>query len=336
MKTRFAKFFVFGLPILVFSVVAAERQRETNTVVQIFAGSGIPGFLDGKGVETFFYHPRSMAFSNGVLWVWDEQSRRMRKIAADGTVTSLPSNAFPSGVFDIAALSDGSIAVAEPYKISKVLPDGSYGVVTGYSTQPGYADGASVAVRFGTSFMIAVGPKDVIYVADTVNQRIRKVADGVVTTLAGSGVQGTQDGRGVFCSFDQPSGIAVNLAGEIFVMENTDLSFRKITPEGVVSTVQKLGGFVRANATFSASPVCLPDGSILAHTLAGEAIARLSSDGTETILAGGISGLFRGIGDVEFDGTDSYYVSEYYGHRIFKVTIPRDQPVPPSALALGN
>ena len=84
---------------------------------------------------------------------------------------------------------------------------------------------------------VAVDGAGNVYVADTVNHRIRKITtSGVVSTLAGSS-SGYTDGTGTSAKFSYPSGVAVDGAGNVYVADTYNHRIRKITASGVVSTL---------------------------------------------------------------------------------------------------
>ena len=79
-----------------------------------------------------------------------------------------------------------------------------------------------------------------VYVGDTWNHLIRKITPaGVVTTLAGSGVEGSANGTGAAASFNYPIGVEVDSSGNVYVADHVNHLIRKITPAGVVT---KLAG----------------------------------------------------------------------------------------------
>src|SRR5262249_14822695 len=123
----------------------------------------------------------------------------------------------------------------------------------------GATNGVGTNAQFFNPFALAVDPATNVYVSDTLNNAIRKIApDGTVTTFAGTlGVQGTNDGVGTAAGFSFPEGIVIDPDGNLFVVCNGDSTIRKITPEGVVTTFAGSSGVtgsadgVGTNATFN-------------------------------------------------------------------------------------
>lgn len=106
----------------------------------------------------------------------------------------------------------------------------------------GYIDGIGKEAKFCGPAGIAINSSNIIYVADSCNNRIRKITpSGIVTTFAGSGQEGAKDGIGKEASFHYPNGIAISKNGVIYVADTLNHKIRKITPEGVVSTLAGSG-----------------------------------------------------------------------------------------------
>ncbi|HEU4595859.1 MAG TPA: NHL repeat-containing protein [Pyrinomonadaceae bacterium] len=145
--------------------------------------------------------------------------------------------------FGVAVGRDGSIYVAdagESNRIRKITPEGAVSTLAGGAE--GYADGAGAAARFHTPSALAVDDEGNLYVADTGNQRVRKVTkEGVVTTLAGDGTAGFRDGPAHAAQFNAPVGVAVDREGRVFVADTYNDRIRVVTKEGEVKTVAGAG-----------------------------------------------------------------------------------------------
>jgi sugar lactone lactonase YvrE len=120
--------------------------------------------------------------------------------------------------------------------IRKITPAGVVTTLAG-SGAAARIDATGKAAAFNSPRGICL--KDgTLYVADTTNQRIRKVtAAGVVTTLAGSGSYSFADGKGTAASFRNPSGIAAGPDGTLYVCDGNNYILRKLTPDGTVTTL---------------------------------------------------------------------------------------------------
>ena len=106
----------------------------------------------------------------------------------------------------------------------------------------GSADGTGTASSFDNPRGVAVDGSGNVYVADTEGHLIRKITSaGVVTTLAGSGSEGSADGTGTAASFNYPSSVAVDGSGNVYVADYYNSLIRKITSAGVVTTLAGRG-----------------------------------------------------------------------------------------------
>ena len=151
-----------------------------------------------------------------------------------------------------------------------------------------------LAAGFSDPFGIAIGPDGTIYVSDAgESNRIRKLAlEGTVTTLAG-GIEGYADGPGQSASFNSPSGLALDSNGNLYVADTGNNRIRKITPEGLVSTVAGDGTAghrdgLAAQAWFD-GPIGIAlddDGNIYVADTYNDRIRLITNDGQVTTIAG--------------------------------------------------
>ena len=231
------------------------RKIAPDGLITNFAGEGgVFGSADGVGTGARFTNPQGLAIDGaGNIYVADTGNQTIRKITPDGTVTTLAGLAGSFGYADgtgsaarftaprgIAADTSGTVYVADgTHTIRAITPAGVVTTIAGLAGSPGSNDGAGGAARFRDPPGIAVDAAGILYVADQGNHTIRKITtNGVVTTLAGrAGASGYADGTGNAARFNNPEGIAVDTAGNVYVADRGNNAIRKITPAGVVSTV---------------------------------------------------------------------------------------------------
>ena len=216
-------------------------EPDWQATVTVLAGDGVQGIADGPAARARFSEPFGVAAApDGTIFVADAgHADRIRRIAVDGTVSTIagaePAFRTPSG---LALATDGTLYVADTgsHTIRRIAPDGQVSTLAGDGT-PGYADGPGPQARFNGPIGIAVAADGRIVVADTYNDRIRIIdANGTVTTLAGSGTPGADDGVGESASFDTPAGVAVAVSGLVYVADTGNGIVRAVDPDGRVTT----------------------------------------------------------------------------------------------------
>ena len=195
--------FIFYL-LLAGSFCAHAQATYTPYTFSTLAGdSGYHGSTDGTNATARFFDPSSVAVDNaGNVYVADTGTSLIRKVTADGVVTTL----------------------------------------AGGTT--GSADGTNSTAQFASPTGVAVDSDGNVYVADLGNHTIRKITPaGVVTTLAGlAGYMGSVDGTNSAARFADPSGVAVDADGNVYVADTGNYTIRKVTPGGVVTTLAGLAG----------------------------------------------------------------------------------------------
>ena len=216
-------------------------------------------------------------------------------LAGDGspsfrdTTKSAPS-AF-SDPFGIAINDDGVIFIADAgdsNRIRKLAPDGSVTTVAG--SVEGYADGPGTQAAFNTPSGLALDSEGNLFVADTGNNRIRKITPaGLVSTVAGDGTAGYVDGPGTQAQFDGPIGLAVDTRGNIYVADTYNDRVRKITSDGVVTTVAGAGlGYADgpASSALFDTPcgiVVSPDGTLIVADTGNHRLRKIANGQVSTL-----------------------------------------------------
>ncbi|MGA2867319.1 MAG: hypothetical protein ABSF95_22820 [Verrucomicrobiota bacterium] len=339
------------------------RKVTPGGVVTTLAGlAGNPGSADGTGSAAGFSYPAGVAVdSAGSVYVADACT--IRKVTPGGVVTTLAGLARTGGSADgtggaarfygtsgVAVDSAANVYVADTYNhtIRKVTPGGVVTTLAGLAGYQGSADGTGSAARFNEPSGVAVDSAANVYVADTSNQTIRKVAPGgVVTTLAGKAlfdqggnpIRGDADGTGSAARFNEPYGVAVDSAGNVYVADSWNDTIRKVTPGGVVTTLAGLAGTQgSADGTASAAQFSGPRGvavdsagNVYVADTWNHTIRKVTPGGVVTTLAGlaGISGSDDGTGSaarfydpcgVAVDSAGNVYVADTWNCTIRKVT----------------
>jgi sugar lactone lactonase YvrE len=211
------------------------------------------GNVDGVGAVASFQSPTGITVDKaGIIYV--AQANTLRRISSDGTVSTLAGLAGTPGSVDgtgsAARFNDmgglvvdtaGNVIVTDQgnHTLRKVTPAGVVTTLAGTVGVAGGVDGVGAAASFNRPSAIATDSEGNFYVTDQTGNTVRKVtANGVVTTIAGtSGTTGHADGTGAVASFNSLNSIAINSAGNIYVVDQGNNLIRKITPAGVVTTV---------------------------------------------------------------------------------------------------
>ncbi len=248
------------------------RKITPEGVTTTLAGSLTQGYQDGPGETALFRQPTGVAVdSEGNLYVADQNNHKIRMITPEGVVSTLAGSG--AGYTDatgtnakfqypraVAVDSAGNLYVADQnnHKIRKIAPGGVVTTLAG--SGQGSADGTGTAASFAYPRAVAVDGVGNVYVADQFYHKIRMITPaGVVTTLAGSGSNGSADGTGAAASFYNPYGVAVDSAGNVYVGDQLNHRIRKIAPGGVVTTLAGSGsGF--ADGTTETALFSQPNG----------------------------------------------------------------------------
>ena len=244
------------------------RKITPQGVVSTQAGTaGTIGSADGTGVAASFNAPSGVAVDgSGNVYVTDKGNSTIRKITPAGVVSTLAGTAGVTGSADgtgaaasfnfpdgIAIDGAGNLYVADTvnHTIRKITSSGVVSTLAGTAGVAGSADATGSAAGFNAPTGIATDSAGNVYVVDTGNSTLRKITPaGVVSTLAGAaGVAGSADGTGSAAGFSSPGGVAIDAAGNAYVADTGNNTVRKITQQGVVSTVVGVASFAGFTGT---------------------------------------------------------------------------------------
>ena len=229
----------------------------------IFSGSS-----DGAGDNARFKNPQGLSLDReGNILVADRKNHAIRRVTPGGVVSTIAGGFTGSGTSGVTGSADGAALV-------------------------GSADGGGGRFNFPSD--VVVDATGNIYVADSGNHAIRKIdSNGNVTTLAGIlGQSGSVNAAASEAKFNSPQGVAIDAEGNIIVADTTNGLIRKVTPQGIVSTI--------AGALFTTNGGAAFEGS------AGAAFTGSTGEGGRSGLAGMARDFFTGSLDGFSGSADSF------------------------------
>lgn len=254
---------------------AVIRRIAPNGQVSTLAGGAGWGFADGAGTAARFFRLGGLAVdAAGHVYVADTGNHAIRKVSPRGDVTTLAGTPGVTGKADgiggaasffspegVAVDAVGHVYVADTGNgtIRKIAPGGDVTTLAGTAWTRGAVDGLGAAARFTNPAGLAVDSQGNVYVAERARwfandifgtthieyaNTIRKVSpSGMVTTLAGAnGTHGAIDGVGTAARFGNPTSVAVDAAGNVYVADKQNRTLRMIDPTGRVTTLAGLAG----------------------------------------------------------------------------------------------
>jgi serine/threonine-protein kinase len=219
---------------------ARIRKIAVDGTVSTIAGTGVVGFQDGAGAK--FNNPLdAVVDSHGNIFVVDRDNKRIRKITPSGVVSTFIGDGTANVLKNPIALAiDGNnnIFLSDANIIKRITPAGVMSDVVG--SVKGYDEGIAgqpLTAKLGDIFGLNFDKAGNLLLADASNHRIRMVKPGTgndwstatVSTIAGSGIAGKQDGLGNVAAFNNPYDVVVDSKGDIYVADNLNNSIRKIT-----------------------------------------------------------------------------------------------------------
>ena len=253
--------------------------------------------------------------------------------------TKLENSAIPgTQVSGLEFDSEGNLYFVVPapgteFKIYKLTPSGNLITVAGagpFNPKPNVNQTYTTAnATFYYPMGLAIDPAGNLYIADRNHHQIRKItiSTGIVSTFAGSGIEGYKDATGIKAQFNGPTDITIDSAGNLYVIDKNTNKIRKITPAGKVTTIGSSAqlssphgltagndGHVYIADTNNHRILKINVSTDVVTTLAGSLRNPGSNNGT------GTSARFKSPSGLTMDAIGNLYVADRLNHRIRVIT----------------
>lgn len=279
-----------------------------DNIISTFAGTGAAGFDgdNGHASKALLYNPLGLVWdSNNNLLFADNLNQRIRKIDSGVNIKTI------AGTGQAGALGD---------------------------------NGQALLAQLNLAYDVAVDLQGNVFIADSINDRIRKVdSSGLITTVVGDGLAGFSgdDGLATTARLDFPTGIAVNNVGELYIADNNNHRIRKVDTQGIITTVAGTGeaGFAGDDDLATLAQLNNPhdviltnDGSLLIADTNNQRVRKIDKAGIITTIAGtgeaGFGGdqgiaknaLFNQPVGLALDESGNLYIADQKNHRIRRIS----------------
>ena len=345
------------------------RMVDVNGIISIFAGQGYKGFYGdttsttpGPANQAGLTSPQDMWINkDGTVLIADTGNAAIRKVATDGTISTISGTGAtgtkasgddvattltmiaPTGVTQD---SSGNVFIAEfgTDRIRKIDTSGKITTAIG-DGNPGFVGdgGPPNKVEMNQPTGVAVDSSGNIYFVDSLNYRIRKLAGGNVTTIAGNGqISHSGDGlQGTLAQLNAPQGVAVDSAGNFYIADSANNVVRRVDTKGVITNFAGNGSAGNGGDGGAATGAQLntpedlavdPAGNLYIADSRNNKVRKVAPNGTISTFAG--SGTAGSGGDggaagsatlnlpfgIAADTAGNIYITEFLGNRVRKVT----------------
>jgi uncharacterized protein YjdB len=346
--------------------------------ISTYAGTGTLGFSGDGGAASSaqFSYPYAVAVTSaGTVYVADQVNNRIRKITSTGIISTIAGNgtygntgdggaataatlANPQGVAVDAA---GNVYVAD-YGNNRIRKISTTGIITNFAgSGTGVDGGAATAADVYHPSAVAVDASGNVYIAETGNNRVRKVnTSGIISTVAGTGVSGFSGdgGSATAAKLSSPFGVSTDASGNVYIADLGNNRIRKVSG-GVISTVAGTGvaGFSGDGGAATSAAINTPYGMTLDASgnmyicdYNNFRIRRVSSTGVISTIAGTGTATYGGDGGlatladlnrptgIAVDASGNIYIADNNNQRVRKLCVlPVSGTITgPTTVVMGN
>jgi cysteine-rich repeat protein len=326
------------------------------------AGTGMQGYGGDGGAATSarLSFPRGVAVeASGGIFIADHDNQRIRRMTGgqistfagngthgyrpEGTAATSVALIFPARVaFDAAG--NGYVADTHGHRIRRVEPTGAMTTIAGTGIFGSSGDGGPAsAAQLAQPHGILVDAAGVIYIADTSNHRIRRIAtNGTITTIAGTGIFGSggDDGPATSAQLAFPYDVAIDASGNLYIADGSNHRIRRIATTGTITTIAGTGtaGYAGDNAAATSAQLRNPHdveldgaGNLYIADTDNHVIRRIDTNGTITTIAGTGTAGYSGDGvaitaplsspfGIALDAAGALYIGDSGNNRIRRVS----------------
>jgi uncharacterized protein (TIGR03437 family) len=337
------------------------RKIAADGTISTVVGTGGQGFSGdgGLAINAQLNTPSAVIFdAAGNMLITDTNNNRIRRVDPTGVISTVAGNGTAGYSGDgglavnasfntphgIATDTAGNIYIADVIndRVRAVAPNGTISTIAGLGIEDFSGDGGPAAkAALNYPYYVAVDSGGVIYIADTNNGRIRKIANGIITTVAGSGGPFSGDGgEGIGALLNYPSDVALDAAGNIYVSDTWNNRVRKLTRSGTITTVAGSGnqGFSGDGGPATAASLDYPygiavdsAGNLYIADTHNNRIREVTTDGVIHTIAGSGTRGYSGDGGpatgaslsnprgVQVDSAGNVYIADSFNHVIREV-----------------
>jgi len=343
------------------------RRVDATGVITTYAGMGTASFSGdyGPAISAGLSRPMGVTVDTaGFVYISDASNNRIRKVISGDVITTLAGTdaatfsgdggaAVSAGLnltVGVAVDLSGNVYVADTVN-NRIRKTNTAGVITTFAGN-GIASfsgdgGQATSAGLCDPFDVAVDVAGNVYIADYCNSRIRKVnTSGVITTYAGNGaITYSGEGLAISNSLNSPTGVAVDLTGNVYIADTSHHRIRKVTTGGVISTIagDGISGFAGDGGTATSAHLKLPSGvkvdsagNVFIADSGNNRIRKINTSGFINTVAGNGTAAYSGDNgpatsaslnlpnNVAVDPFDNLYIADTFNNRIRKVNASGD------------